>query len=183
MSSDSPVPKSFGLTYDPPSITVVYALNEKLRACMPHSPPCDCAGRHTLRLILHRQAHDARARAARGFRSRRARSGDHRCAPCPAGTASRVPPTGASSVRAVALPGPASARVLRSRRPPRARSELAASHQVLRLMKKLVAATAAAAPAAAAVRTEEGSAAARRQARQMRSPELRPAQRPVQSPD
>ena len=61
MSSASPVPKSFGLTYDPPSITVVYALNEKLRACKPHSPPCDCAGRHTLRLILHRQAHDARA--------------------------------------------------------------------------------------------------------------------------
>ena len=48
MSSASPVPKSFGLTYDPPSITVVYALNEKLRACKPHSPPCDCAGRHTL---------------------------------------------------------------------------------------------------------------------------------------
>ena len=61
MSSDLPVPKSFGLTYDPPSITVVYALNEKLRACKSHSPPCDCAGHHPLRLILRRQAHDARA--------------------------------------------------------------------------------------------------------------------------
>ena len=63
MSASLPVPKSFGLTYDPPSITVVYALDEKLRARKPHSPPCPHHhAQHTVAgLLLRRQAHDARA--------------------------------------------------------------------------------------------------------------------------
>ena len=63
MSASLPVPKSFGLTYDPPSITVVYALDEKLRARKPHSPPCPHHhAQHTVAgLVLRRQAHDARA--------------------------------------------------------------------------------------------------------------------------
>ena len=46
MSSSSaslPVPKSFGLTYDPPSITLVYALDEKLREREPLGLPTSSA--------------------------------------------------------------------------------------------------------------------------------------------
>lgn len=142
MSASLPVPKSFGLTYDPPSITVVYALDEKLRECKPHSPclpcpaprharyrPCSlCAGKRTMPVRdLHAGADPDEL--ARGITAAHPallgpQAVSHQQARRPAiGGPSNL----ARCDPAVALPWNATARLLGCRLPPHARTLRAAA--------------------------------------------------------